>query len=711
MKNKKDRDLEQANVSGTPENEAIEQDIQPAEAEPAAAEIPQVDAPLKDAAAPEMPAENKPADSAEADPAADEVAALKAQLAETEQALQKAREEVKSGKQQQSRASRDIAESRKTIAAQKKQVRLAEKAEKKQKKQAAAAKSKEDRQQELERRKAALKHTQAELSDRLKQLLSGDIKEMKHREKTRAAEIMAVFAKHNFYANGFTPIEMRTTLEDLGPTYVKIGQIMSSRVDLLPVAYCKELENLRANVKELDPEIARAVIEQETGQKIEDLFLEFRDKPMGSASIGQAHYAVLKDGTKVVAKVQRPLIADMMRQDFVLLKKLAKIINTVGEADEDSSQMIDLLSVIEELEKVEEEELDFRVEAENTRFFKENCIGDDERITCPTVIDELTTERLFTRTFVDGYSISKRDRLIEEGYDPEQIGSVILDNYLHQVLDVGTFHGDPHQGNIMVSHGKPVWIDFGMIGRITDADVNQLQSLILSLIEKDMDTMVNTIMSLGATSPQTDRNKLAEDADVMMNKYMNVTNLNELDLTTLLGEVTDLASKHHISLPGKFTMLVRSIATIEGVIEQLCPELNLFEQITDRFMERVKKNFDLSQELLSTGKDALEMGKKVSRMPLLAYDALNNAVKGRLKLNFELTGYESIMKDLNDTVMNVVLALFSCVLFIGSCLLSSTDIQPQTVSGQPLIAAIGLLVSIALGIYTIRKMAKKRKKK
>ena len=414
-----------------------------------------------------------------------EVEMRRAQLEETQRSVQKAKEEIASSRQRASEASKEIASARKAIAEQKKQVRKAERDEKKQKRQEAVTKSKEEMQQELERRKQAFVHTKAELSDKMKKLLSGDIKAMNKWKKTRAAEILAVFAKHNFYAGGLTPVELRTTLEDLGPTYVKIGQIMSSRVDMLPVSYCKELEKLRQNVKELDPEIAKAVIEQETGKKIDELFLEFRDKPLGSASIGQAHLAVLKDGTKVVTKVQRPLIAEMMREDFVLLKKLATAVNVVKEADEDSEQMVDLMSVIEELEKVENEELDFRVEAENTRFFKENCIEDEEKITCPTVIDELTTERLFTMTFVDGYSISKRDRLIEEGYDPEQIGSVILDNYLHQVLDVGTFHADPHQGNIMVSHGKPVWIDFGMIGRISDADVNIIQSLILSLIERE----------------------------------------------------------------------------------------------------------------------------------------------------------------------------------------------------------------------------------
>ena len=637
-----------------------------------------------------------------------EVEKRRAQLEETQRSVQKAKEEIESSRQRATEASKEIASARKAMAEQKKQVRKAERDEKKQKRQEAMTKSKEDMQQELERRKQAFVHTKAELSDKLKQLLSGDIKAMNKWKKTRAAEILAVFTKHNFYAGGLSPVELRTTLEDLGPTYVKIGQIMSSRVDMLPVSYCKELEKLRQNVKELDPEIAKAVIEQETGKKIDELFLEFRDKPLGSASIGQAHLAVLKDGTKVVTKVQRPLIAEMMREDFVLLKKLATAVNVVKEADEDSEQMVDLMSVIEELEKVENEELDFRVEAENTRFFKENCIEDEEKITCPTVIDELTTERLFTMTFVDGYSISKRDRLIEEGYDPEQIGSVILDNYLHQVLDVGTFHADPHQGNIMVSHGKPVWIDFGMIGRISDADVNIIQSLILSLIERDLDKLVNAIMSMGAASPLTNRGKLMEDADMMFDKYMNVTNLQELDLSSLLDEVMTLADKHHISLPGKYTMLVRSIATIEGVIEQLCPQLNLFQQITDKLMERVKQTIDVEQKLLAAGKDALDIGKKVSRMPGLAYDALNNMVKGRTKISFELTGYEDVLKSLNTTVKNIVFALFSCVLFIGSCILSSVDMQPKTPTGQPVVAAVGMVISVALGIYTIKRISKKK---
>lgn len=541
----------------------------------------------------------------------------------------------------------------------------------------------------------------------MKELMKEEVKSAKKKEKRRSAEIFAVFAAHNFYADGFTPEELRTTLEDLGPTYVKIGQIMSSRVDLLPESYCKELEKLRQNVKELDPALARAVIEQETGRKIDDIYSEFRDEPIGSASIGQAHYGVLKDGTKVVTKVQRPFIAELMAKDFILLKNLAKGLNVISEGNENKDDMVDLLSVIEELEKVTNEELDFRVEAQNTRFFKENCIDDEEVISCPTVIEELTSQRLFTMTFVDGCSISKKEKLEAEGCDLMEIGHAIIDNYAHQVLDIGTFHADPHQGNIMVSNKKPYWIDFGMIGRLTQGDISVIQQFILSLLEMDVDSFVNALTSLGAASAKTNRNKLVEDLDVFMSKYMNVTSVADLNMTVLFDEIVTLADRHHISLPGRFTMLVRSIATIEGVIEELCPELNLFEIISKKLMDRAKETFDLGQTLLTAGKDALELGKKAARIPVLAFDTLSNLVKGRMKINLELTGYDELLKRTEDIVRYIIYAMFSCVLFFGSCILATADIQPKTEGGTPLIAVVGILFSIVLGIYTVKRMLQK----
>ncbi len=547
-----------------------------------------------------------------------------------------------------------------------------------------------------------------DMDEKMQTALSRNKKDMEKRERHRGVEIMSVFAKHNFYANGLTPEELRTTMEDLGPTYVKIGQIMSSRTDMLPESYCRELEKLRENVQELDPILARAVIEQETGRKIDDLFSEFRDKPLGSASVGQVHYAVMKDGRKVVVKVQRPLIADMMRKDFVLLSKLARVFNVVAEGEDDSESQVDLAGIIEEFQKVTEEELDFRVEAQNTRFFRENCIDDGTKISCPEVIDELTTERIFTMTFVDGYSVSKKDRIIADGYDVNEIGRTIVDNFAHQVLDVGVFHADPHQGNIMVSHGIPVWIDFGMIGRISDGDINILQSMIMGILEKDAENLTNAIMSMGASGSRTNRDKLMTDLDVFLDRYGAVSSLKDLDMAQVLNDIMALADKHFIKMPSKYTMLVRSVATIEGVIEQLCPDVNLFEIISMKMVDRMKSRIDMESQLISTGKDLLETGRKVAKLPSFASDVLKNIARGRMKMNLELTGYEELIDKGADTTRNIAMVIFASVIFFGSCILCTADLSPKAPGGIPSLAAVGLVFSISLGVHVMKNMTKRK---
>ena len=571
--------------------------------------------------------------------------------------------------------------------------------------QAVLVRSKDDLQRELADRKANFEHTPMTMTPELEKLLASEIRQDK-KEKKRAAQMLAVLAKHNFYANGLTPEELRTTLEDLGPTYVKIGQIMSSRVDLLPESYCQELEKLRQNVKPLDPAISRAVIEAETGKKIDEIYREFRDEPIGAASIGQVHYGVLLDGTKVVTKVQRPLIADMMQKDFDLLKGLGGLLGG-GDSDSSDGEAMDLVTIIEEFEKVTKEELDFRIEAENTKFFKE-VVLDDGKVTCPTVIEELTTERIFTMTFVDGCSVGKIEKLAEQGTDPMQAGRDILESYLHQVFDAGIFHADPHQGNIMVSGGKVHWIDFGMVGEITEADMNAMQNLIVGLLRGDTDAMADGVLAIGTGSAATDRNKLKEDLEAFSAKYMNVSSLSDIDFSALLGEVCDLADKHHIVMPGRFTMLVRSFLTIEGVMEQLCPELNLFDIISEKLMDRMKKSFSLKAEIQSLGEGVLDMGKKVSKIPQLAAEALNDVMKGRLKINLELTGYEDVIRQLGEKINDIILVIVACVLFSGGCRLCQTEIKPMTPAGIPLIALVILMVGISLGIYALKRIFRKK---
>lgn len=566
--------------------------------------------------------------------------------------------------------------------------------------------SKDQLQKELAVIKKDFVHTPMQITPDLERLLADELKEEK-KNKKRSAQMISVLAKHNFYANGLTPVELRTTLEDLGPTYVKIGQIMSSRVDLLPENYCRELETLRQNVKELDPQIARAVIEAETGKKIDEIYSEFRDEPIGSASIGQVHYGVLRDGTKVVTKVQRPLIAETMQKDFDLLKKLAPLLDG-GNADNQDSDAMSFATIIDEFEKVTWEELDFRIEAANTKFFKDRILTDGTA-TCPTVIDELTTERIFTMTFVEGCSVSKKEKLPEQGTDAMKVGREILESYLNQIFDAGIFHADPHQGNIMVSDGKVHWIDFGMVGEITEADITALENIVVGLLRSDTDAMADGVLAIGKSSAGCDRNKLKDDLELFSAKYMNVSSLSDIDFSALLGEVCDLADQHHIVMPGRFTMLVRSFLTIEGVMEQLCPELDLFEVISGKLMDRMKKSFSLEKEIKNLGAGVLDVGKKVSRIPQLFADMLSDIMKGRLKVNFELTGYEELIQELNTKINDIILVIIGCVLFSGGCKLSETQIKPVLPNGMPLFAVIVLMIGSSMLIFALKRIFRKKK--
>ena len=526
----------------------------------------------------------------------------------------------------------------------------------------------------------------------------------KKTNKKRAAAIIGVFAKHNFYSNGFTPEELRTTLEDLGPTYVKIGQIMSSRTDMLPKEYCAELEKLRSDVKQLPAELARAVIEEETGKAIDEIYSEFRDEPLGSASIGQAHYGVLKDGTRVVTKVQRLGIADMMWEDFVLLKKLAGMVGMSAE-DDDEAESIDLKAILEELEKVTWEELDFRVEAENTRKFHELCIEDDAVVTCPKIIDELTTERILTMTFVDGYSLSNKERLVQDGCDCLEIGKALANNYLHQVLDAGFFHGDPHQGNIMVSGGVPCWIDFGMVGRLTEGNISAIQNLIFALVQEDVEALTNAALAMGTVKGKLNKARLMDDLESISSRYMSATNLKDMDVGNLMVELTDLLNEHHIAVSAEYTMMVRSLVTMEGVLEMLCPELDLFGFLQEKLLSRAKENIDIKEKLASSVESLAAGAMRTAKLPGLATDALRNLVKGRTKVSFELTGYEEPLQKVIDVIKNVVIAIFACVLFSGSCSLYSARVEPM-IDGVPLFALIGFALSIALAVYSMKKLIK-----
>ena len=269
--------------------------------------------------------------------------------------------------------------------------------------------------------------------------------------KSRLREITAVLKKHGI-TRGVTPEKLRLILEDLGPTFIKIGQIMSMHSDILPKRYCDELMRLCYDVAPMPFKEVTEVIEAAYGCPFFDVFSEIDEKPLGSASIAQVHRAMLLDGSRVVVKVQRKDIYETMARDIALLHKAVKLVPPVS-----IKGMVDLDMVLDELWAVTREEMNFLTEAANMEEFAKNN-QDVAYVDVPKIYQEYTTMQVLVMEFVEGCGVNDKEYLLENGYDLQEIGSKLVDNYIKQVMEDGFFHADPHPGNVKIREGKIVWI-------------------------------------------------------------------------------------------------------------------------------------------------------------------------------------------------------------------------------------------------------------
>lgn len=520
-------------------------------------------------------------------------------------------------------------------------------------------------------------------------------------ETKRLEEILAVIRKHNIVKNGLTPENLRHILEDLGPTFIKIGQIMSSRGDFLPKEYCEELELLRADVKPLDIETVRKEIENELGAPIDKLFKSIDEKPLGSASIAQVHAAVLPDGRKVVIKVQRPFVADMMMKDFSLLSKAAKMAKISP-----INQTVDFNMLVEELKEVSINELDFRIEAETTMEFVRNNEG-IKYVTAPIIEEAYTTQRVMTMSFIDGFSIGNLEKLDKEGYDRTEVATKLVNNFLKQVLDDGLFHADPHQGNLEILNGKIVWLDWGMVGRLGKKEQNTLKTAVTAVVQKDVNLMKNAVLTLGKYEKEINHPVLFNDIDDMMERYCSMS-LEDLDIGELLSEVVELAGKHGISMPKGFSMLVRALITIEGVISKLNVDVNMAQLFSGKVMNDMLDGFDLKQEMVGDAKAVYDSAKKSLTIPSLSADLMKSVIKGQTKVNIEPVGFEPLMKRVENLVSDMILCIIMASLIVSSSLICTTNMQPQ-ILGIPALGFGGFVVALGMGIYLIIKLNKRNK--
>ncbi|MEN6314920.1 MAG: AarF/UbiB family protein [Clostridiaceae bacterium] len=529
----------------------------------------------------------------------------------------------------------------------------------------------------------------------------GNKNDAEARHSGRMQEILAVLKRHNII-HGVSPEKLRNILEDLGPTYVKIGQIMSMRSDMLPQSYCDELMKLRADVKPMTPEEVRQIVETELKHPIEELFINFSFTPLGSASIAQVHTAYLKNSRKVAVKVQRINIRETMKQDIVLMRRAAKLLNIINL----TGDVIDFNAIIDELWATSQQEMDFQQEARHLKEFAE-LNRSIEYISCPTVDYNLVTSRVLVMEYVEGIPIDQVDKLTALGYDMNEIGINLAENYTKQILDDGFFHADPHPGNIWLRDGKIVWLDLGMVGKLSNYDRELFKSIVKSMVSHDVFELKSTLLTMGEVKERINHARLYTDIDDMLTKYGNM-NLSNINLGKLLSEMQNLAKEHHIAMPSGISMLVRGLVTIEGVLSVCCPDVNFIQVVSGHLSKFAFADFDIKKELRHTGKSAYTFFKKSMDIPAQLSDILKMSIKGQTKLNMELSGADETLRDVRRMMDKLVISNISAALIIASSLICTTDMKPK-IAGIPLIGFIGFVGAAVLGIWLVYGILTKRK--
>lgn len=514
------------------------------------------------------------------------------------------------------------------------------------------------------------------------------------KQGSRLKEITSVLHKHHI-TRGVSPEKLRLIIQDLGPTYIKLGQIMSLHSDILPKRYCDELMKLHSDVPPMAFEQVEEVIEESYGLPWGDIFESIDRIPLGSASIAQVHRARLKTGEEVVLKIQRKGIADVMARDIGLLHKAVRLLP--GEA---IKGLVDLDLVLDELWRVTQEEMNFLVEAANIEEFTRNN-KDIAFVMIPKLYKEYTTGHVLVMEYIDGFAINDRKNLDENGYDLREIGCKLIDNFIKQIMEDGFFHADPHPGNVRIKGGKIVWIDMGMMGRLTERDKELIGNAVRGVAVKDIGMIQEAVLALGEFTGKPDQSCLYEDIGVLLSKY-GTRDMGDIDIAETIQDLMEVMKENKITMPHGLTMLARGLTHMEGVLAEICPDINMVEIAAARVKANYVQNFDWKKELQNGGKHIYRSLHKAIDLPGLLADIFQGHLKGQTRVNLDLHASRDLEFLLRRIARNVVMGLWVMALLISSSIICTTDMTPK-IWGIPAMGAFGYLLAFAIVMYVFIK--------
>ena len=483
----------------------------------------------------------------------------------------------------------------------------------------------------------------------------------------------------------------RLALEELGPTFIKWGQILSTRPDIVPADILEELQKLQDHIPAVPTDEIKAQIHRELGYPTEELFKDFEQTPLATASIAQVHRGTLITGEQIVCKVRRPGIESVVATDLDIMMGLAYLV----EKHLPGGDLYDPIGLVREFRRTIHRELDFSREGRTTDRFATN-FADDETVHIPKVFWDYTGHSVLTLEYVSGIKISSQEKLKDAGLDPQIIAQNGADNFLKQVFIHGLFHADPHPGNIHILPGNILCIfDFGMVGRLDDDLKLHLTELLLCVLRRDVDHLISQLLYSGELHDDSNIKNLKRDLTEFIDDYYDIM-LQDLRVGKLLIDFVEILTEYQIKFPSNLMLLSRALFVMEGIGKQLDPNFNMVAQLKPFAEQIIKDRYSptsIAKDAARTFQSYQALGKS---LPKDIKEFINRINRNKFKIDVEHRGFERLINDIDKSTNRISFSMVIAALIIGSSLIMQIDKGPM-LFGFPILGLLGYSVAGFLG--------------
>ncbi len=489
---------------------------------------------------------------------------------------------------------------------------------------------------------------------------------------------------------------LRAMLDELGPTFVKFGQLLSTRPDVVPPDIVAELRGLQDDVSPVSFDEVRRVVEQELGLTIAQAFEEFDEVPLAAASIGQVHRARLPGGQEVVVKVQRPEAERQISADLQLMYQAAR----VAKDRVKRLAFIDVVGLVDEFARGVRQELDYRVEARNAEIFRRSFAG-DSTVSVPRVHWRQTTQRVLTLDRVEGVVLAHFDLGELSLEERRSLANRVAETWMKMVFVHGVFHGDPHPANIIVVDPDTVGlVDFGQVGQLSESDRAAAVRLFLDIVNQDFERLPRRLRELGVRYPRDLEDEFREQLSVLLQRYYGM-GLSEIDARELIGEIFATIYRLQIELPARWVMLDKTIATLAGVGLEIFPDFNVFETARPYARRIVTDRYRPDRLAKRAQSDALRYTETLMEYPFQISEMLDQFKDGEVKITILLESFQDLIAKAQASVNRVALAVLAAAIFLGSSIIGAGVQDGPQLLGVNVLALPGIAVGIVLAVLLL----------